>query len=322
MRGPELSRRALLTLAAAGASSIALAPVARAEKVLQIEVGGTPEAIAVNSVTGFAYLADPATGTVVVIDSRTATVGAVIPVGGEPADLAVDTVTNRVFVTNPPAGTVLVLDGLTNDVVSVLPAGPGASSIDVDERANRIYAVSGTTGMLAVIDGVGCRLLKLVPGPTSGLSSIAVDSGRKLAYCTSTATDSLEFYDIGVGKFTDGVQVGKSPTGVTVHRVSGTVFVANSAIHHLSVVDPAAREEKATVLLRSEASAVAIHQGSNTVYTNGGPNGIARIDGLTHVLTGDLSLGVNPGAVALDQRSKTVFVADPLRGRVSLVKDF
>ncbi|WP_181771841.1 YncE family protein [Amycolatopsis pittospori] len=322
MRGPEVSRRALLTLAAAGASAVAFAPAARAEKVLPIEVGGAPEAVAVNSVTGFAYLSDPSTGSVIVLDSRTGTVGAVIPVGGEPADLAVDTVTNRVFVTNPPAGTVLVLDGTTNDVVSVLPAGPGASSIDIDEQANRIYAVSGTTGMLAVIDGVGCRLLKLVPGPTPGLSSIAVDGGRKLAYCTSTRTDSLEVFDIGAEKFADGIKVGKSPTGVTVHRASGTVFVANSAIHHLSVVDPAARKEKATVLLRSESSAVAVHQGTNTVYANGGPNGVARIDGVTNLLTGDLSLGVNPGAVAIDQRSKTVYVTDPLRGRVSLIRDF
>ncbi|WP_414935996.1 hypothetical protein [Amycolatopsis sp. cmx-11-51] len=43
------------------------------------------------------------------------------------------------------------------------------------------------------------------------------------------------------------------------------MFVANSAIHHLSVVDASACEEKATVLLRSESSAVAVHQGTNTV---------------------------------------------------------
>jgi YVTN family beta-propeller protein len=322
VRGPELSRRALLTLAAAGASTIAFAPAASAEKVVMIEVGGTPEAVAVNSVTGFAYVSDPSTGTIVVLDSRTGTVGAVIPVGGEPAGLAVDTVTNRVFVTNPPAGTVLVIDGLTNDVISVVPAGPGASSVDVDEQANRIYAVSDVTGILAVLDGVGCRLLKLVPGPTPGLSSIAVDGGRKLAHCTSTGTDSLEIFDIGAERFTDGVKVGKSPTGVTVHRGSGTVFVANSAIHHLSVVDASAREEKATVLLRSESSSVAIHQGTNTVYANGGANGIARIDGVTNLLTGDLSLGVNPGAVAIDQRFKAVYVTDPLHGRVSLIRDF
>ncbi|GAB3707276.1 YncE family protein [Amycolatopsis oliviviridis] len=322
MRGPELSRRALLTLAAAGASAVVFAPSSRAEKVLVIEVGGAPDAVAVNSVTGFAYVSDPATGTVVVLDSRSGTVGDVIPVGGEPAGLAVDTVTNRVYVANPPGGTVLVIDGLRNEVVSVVPAGPGASDVDVDEQANRAYAVSDLTGTLAVIDGVGCRMLSLVPGPTRSLAATAVDSGRKLAYCTSPDTDSLEVYDIGAAKFTGGIPVGQSPTGVAVHRPSGTVFVANSAIHHLSVVDGGARKEKATVLLRSESSAVAVHEGSNTVYANGGPNGVARIDGVTSLLTGDLSLGVNPGAVAIDQRTKTVYVTDPLRGRVSLIRDF
>lgn len=322
MRGRQLGRRTLFTLVTAGAGALVLPGAAWAEDVRSIELGGAPTAVTVNPVTGLAYVTDPEAGTVTVIDPRTASAGAVIRVGGAPGDVVVDPKANRVYVSNPPAGTVVVLDGLSHDLVSVIGAGVGASALAVDEQANRVYAASGATGTLAVLDGVSCTLAALVPGPKPSLGGVAIDSGRKLAYCASTATDSLEVFSIDSGKFVASVKVGARPTAVAVHAESGSVYVANSGIHHMSIVDAATHAERKTVLLRSESSALAVHQGSNTVYTNGGQNGLSRIDGASGTLTGELSLGVNPGDVAVDQRTRTVFVTDPLHGRVSLVGDF
>ncbi|SFW47081.1 YncE family protein [Amycolatopsis australiensis] len=322
MRGRPIRRRAVFALVTAGAGTLALPGVARAADVRSIDLGGAPAAVAVNPVTGLAYVTDPESGTVSVIDPRGAAASAVITVGGAPGDVAVDARTNRVYVANPRAGTVVVLDGRTRDLVSVIGAGVGASALAVDEQADRVYAASGTTGTLAVLDGVSCTLAALVPGPKPSLGGIAVDPGRKLAYCASTGTDSVEVFSIDSGKFVASVKVGAKPTAVAVHHASGTVYVANSGIHHMSIVDAVTHAERKTVLLRSEASALTVHQGTNTVYTNGGQNGISRVDGGTGTLTGDLALGVNPGEVAIDERTRTVYVTDPVHGRVFLVRDF
>jgi YVTN family beta-propeller protein len=322
MPGRQIRRRTLFALVTAGAGALARPGVARAQDVRSIEVRGAPGAVAVNPVTGLAYVADPESGTVSVLDPQSASVVAEVHVGGTPGDIAIDPKAGRIYVANPPAGTVVVLDGRTHDLVSIIGAGAGASALAVDEQANRVYAASGRTGTLAVLDGVSCTLAALVPGPKPSLGGIAVDSGRKLAYCASTGTDSLEVFSIDSGKFVASVQVGARPTAVAVHAESGSVYVANSGIHHMSIVDAATRTERKTVLLRSESSALAVHQGTNTVYTNGGQNGLSRIDGASGTLTGELSLGVNPGDVAVDQRTHTVYVTDPLHGRVSLVRDF
>ncbi|GAB3137433.1 YncE family protein [Amycolatopsis stemonae] len=322
MEGRPIRRRTLFALVTAGAGALALPGVARAEDVRSIDLGGTPTAVAVNPVTGLAYVADPDAGAVSVVDPRGPTVAGVLDVGGEPGDVAVDAKANRIYVANAKAGTVVVLDGRTHDLVSVVGAGAGASTLAVDEQANRVYAASGGTGTLAVLDGVSCTLAALVPGPKPSLAGVAVDPGRKLAYCASTSTDSVEVFSIDSGKFVASVKVGARPTAVAVHAESGTVYVANSGIHHMSIVDAATRTERKTVLLRSESSALAVHQGTNTVYTNGGQNGLSRVDGGTGTLTGELSLGVNPGDVAVDQRTRTVYVTDPLHGRLSLVRDF
>ena len=322
MRGRQIRRRTLFALVTAGAGALVLPEVARAQDVRSIEVGGAPAGVAVNPVTGLAYVADPESGTVSVLDPQSASVVAEVDVGGAPGDIAVDPKAGRIYVANPPAGTVVVLDGRTHDLVSIVGAGAGASALAVDEQANRVYAASGDTGTLAVLDGVSCTLAALVPGPKPSLAGIAVDPGRKLAYCASTGTDSVEVFSIDSGKFVGSVKVGARPTAVAVHAASGTVYVANSGIHHMSIVDATTRTERKTVLLRSESSALAVHQGTNTVYTNGGQNGLSRIDGAGGTLTGELSLGINPGDVAVDQRTRTVFVTDPLHGRVSVIRDF
>ncbi|WP_410595935.1 hypothetical protein [Amycolatopsis sp. lyj-23] len=322
MGARQLRRRTLFALVTAGAGALVLPRAARAEGVRSVDVGGSPAAVAVNPVTGLGYVTDAQAGTVTAVDPRGASVADVIDIGGEPGDVAIDPEAGRIYVANPPAGTVVVLDTRTHDLVSVVGAGAGASALAVDEPAGRVYAASGTTGTLAVLDGASCTLAALVPGPKPGFAGIGVDPGRKLAYCASAATDSVEVFSIDSGKFVASVKVGRNPTDVAVHHASGTVYVANSGIHHMSIVDAATRTERKTVLLRSESSALAVHQGTNTVYTNGGQNGLTRVDGTAGTLSGELSLGVNPGDVAVDQRTRTVWVTDPLHGRVFFVRDF
>jgi YVTN family beta-propeller protein len=322
MPGAELSRRALFALATAGTGALLRPGMAHAVTVRSVDVGGAPAGVAVHPGTGLGYVTDSGAGTLSVVDPRSATVQAVLDTGGAPGAVAVDPVADRIYVANPPAGTVVVLDGRTHDLVSVVGAGAGASALAVDETANRVYAVSGSTGALAVLDGVSCTLAALVPGPRPSLGGIAVDAARKLAHCTSPGTDTVEVFDIGTGEFVASAPVGRNPAGVAVHAASGTVYVANSGVHHLSIVDAETHTERQTVLLRSESSALAVHQDTGTVYTNGGQNGLSRIDGAAGALSGELSLGVNPGDLAVDQRSRTVFVTDPLHGRVYLVRDF
>lgn len=320
MHGSQLSRRGLFTLVSAGAAAMLGSTAAAAGRVSTVQVGGTLSAIAVSPVTGLVYAADQASGTVLVLDPDAGKVVTALAVGGEPSDVVVGT--DRIYVANPPGGTVLAFDSQTHRLLSVVSAGAGASVVAIDQQANLVYAVSGKTGTFAVLDSISLTQQDLLPAPKPGLAGIALDRGRRRAYCTSPTTNSVEICDLDQGAFTASVPVGASPTGIDVHELSGSVFVANSAIHHLSIVDGSARAQVKTVLLRSEASSLAVHQGSDVVYTNGGQNGLSRVDGRTETLTGELGLGVNPGAVAVDQRTRTVYVTDPLHGTITVVRDF
>lgn len=306
-----VNRRGLFVLVA-GLGLASATPAAASPRVSTIEVCRGPGAVAVNSTTGEVYVAGE--DTVTIAGRRDIAIG-------RPDDLAIDEYTGRVYVTNRTAGTVTVLEA-DGDVRSVVPCGPGATAPDVDAETSRLYVGSASAGCVAVVDTIASVVDTLLTGPVKGFDTVRVNPAAQLGYLSSPATNTVEVLDLPSGKFTASVPVGKTPTGLAVHEASNTVYVANSGIHHLSVVDGDARTERATILLRSEASSVAVHQASHTVYTNGGPDGIVKIDGATGEISGELSLGINPGQVAVHQGTKTVYVTDPVHGLLHVITDF
>ena len=306
-----VNRRGLFVLVA-GLGLVTAPPAAAAPRVTALEVGRRPGPVAVNSTTGAVYVAC-GDGTVTIPG------GPVIPADAD--DLAVDETTGRLYTANRTAGTVTVFDA-DGEMRSVVPCGPGAAVLDVDTQNNRLYAGSASTASVGVVDTIASILDTLLRGPGQGFAALRVDPGRQVAYLTSPGANTVDVLDLTAGDFTASVPVGKSPTGLALHETSNTVYVANSGIHHLSVVDGASHTERETILLRSEASSVAVHEESHTVYCNGGPDGIVKIDGATGEIVGELSLGINPGRVAVDQRTKTVYVSDPVHALLHVITDF
>jgi YVTN family beta-propeller protein len=320
MSSPQWTRRTALVAGLAGVgATLFTVPASASPVVTNVPVGDEPSSVAVDSATGTVYVANRAAGTVSVLD-RNNVVVATVPVEGHPTDVAVHEVTGRAYLTSPDTGTVTVVEG--GAPAGVVRDLPGASVVDVDPMANLVYAASGTGGSVGVIDGATGTLARTVPGPGQGFAGITVDAGRKRAYLSSVYTASVEVLDTAAFTFTGRLPAGNGATGVAAHVASDTVYVANAAIHHLSVVDAATGTEKPHILLRSASSSVSVHEASNTVYCNGGPNGLVRIDGATSRIVGELPLGINPGVLAVDQRTQTVYLTDPLRDTVSVITGF
>ncbi|GAB3479664.1 YncE family protein [Amycolatopsis cihanbeyliensis] len=314
--------RSLIIGAAAVLACAVPAGQAAAAEVVTIPVGDRPTAVAVNSATNTVYVADAGGGTVTIVDGDHDQVRDTVSLGSTVTDIAVNQVTNRVYASNRAGGSVSVLDGDTGAVLTTIAAGRGTAVLGVDEATDRVYAASATTGDIAVIEGDTGAVTATVPGHRLRPAGMAVDSGRETVYVTGETTDELVPLDVVTNTSAEGVRIGRAPAGVGVHEASNTIYVANAGIHHLSVVDGSSRTERETILLRSAGSAIAVHQRTHTVYTNGGPNGLARIDGSGGELVDELSLGINPGGVAVSQHTGAVYVTDPLHDSLMVVTEF
>ncbi|RZQ64220.1 YncE family protein [Amycolatopsis suaedae] len=304
------------------AAGTLFAPAAAAAEVKTVTVGDRPTALDVNSETGMIYVANTDSGTVSVVEGASNLVVATIGVGGSPSDVAVNDETKRVYVASPVTGTITVIDGESNTIAGVIAAGPATSTVDVDETANVVIAGSSKGGAVAFVDGVSNTLQTTVPGKVHTLVSGRVDPGRRFAYFTSEWTGSVEVLDTVSRSFVAVVRVGPGPAGLDLHEATNTLYVANSGVNHLSVVDCALKNEKAIIGLKSAASTVAVHERSGTVYANGGPNGLVKIENGKPEVSGELSLGVNPGDVEVDQRTRIVYATDPLNDKIFAITGF
>ncbi|GAB3583412.1 YncE family protein [Amycolatopsis endophytica] len=323
----NISRRTAFSLVA-GAGLLALTPAAfaagspagPAPRLVSVPVGRQPQAVTVNPVTGTAFVANTGDRTITIVQGGRAVATVGIP--GRPSDLAVDPATGLVHVANSTSGTTVVVDPATSATVTIIPSGDGSSVLALDQRTYSLYVGSGDQARVGRIDLFGGVIRNTIEGPGKGFAAAVIDERARAGYFASLQTGSIEILDLATDTFTKSIPVGDGPSGIALHRRTGRVYVANSGIHHLSVIDGATRGETRTILLRSEASSVAVHERSNTVYANGGPDGLVRIDGARGEITGELTLGINPGNVAVDQRTGAVYVTDPLRDRLHVVTGF
>lgn len=157
----------------------------------QLQVGGHPKDIAVNTATNKIYILNPEDGTVTVLDSKSGTVKS-IPVGlGSPIlpcayCIGVDYMNNKIYVANEDSDTVSVIDGNDDTVKKTIPVGSNPSFILVTTypKSGKIptghiaYTVTSQTcckiyvanndhfGTISVIDGTNDTVEKTIRAGT------------------------------------------------------------------------------------------------------------------------------------------------------------
>jgi DNA-binding beta-propeller fold protein YncE len=183
-------------------------------------------------------------------------------------------------------------------VVARATAGISPLAAAIDFRTDTVYVVNGTSNTVSVLNGARCN-----------------------AQVTS-----------GCGRPVATVRVGNFPVAAVVNPATRTLYVANLGGGSLSVINAAACNARTTrgcgrpartVPVKAGPDWVDVDTATDTVYTaNSGTSGtgdtVSVIDGAAcngHTGRGcrvraTVTVGVSPFAVAVDQASDTVYVAN------------
>ena len=114
------------------------------------EVTPVLDAVAVNSITNTAYVADTANNCVYVINGANNTVTNTVSVGVDPVSIAINIASNKVYVLSSggsTAPTVTIIDGATNTILNTITVG---SMGDVNTLTNEIAANPVTGNIYAI----------------------------------------------------------------------------------------------------------------------------------------------------------------------------
>jgi YVTN family beta-propeller protein len=300
------TRRTLLLLLALSFAATAL-PSAAQSVIATIPVGTHPYAVALNTVTNKAYIANYNGNSVTVIDGTTLST-ATVPVGPYPEALAVNPVTKKIYVADSGDQWVWVIDGATLTTTLVSVGASGSVAVVVDSETNKIFVANYNHANVTVIDGatlstttvpVGIRPSVMARNPVT--NKIYVGSAYE-GGTTVTVIDEATLYTVPV-------TVGNTPSALAINTVTNKIFVANFYGNSVTVIDGPTNNTN-TVGVRTHPDGVAVDSVTNKIYVaDQGDNTVTVIDGATLQIS-SVPAGREPYAAAMDEARNRAYIAN------------
>jgi len=250
--------------------------------------------LAIDERIGRAFLTSNETDTVSVFDAASGALRGAIGVGRAPHALAIDARRGRVVVANGSAMTVSILDAVTGHVLRTADVGGCPNAVAIDERtghafvtlgyaANRRRATTQDAGRVAVLAIQTGQVLATVAvlGTPHAVTVAGAARHVFVGGATFSGAGRVSMLDAATGRVLRTSVVGAYPTAL-VSAVGGERVVVTT------VVRPGA----VTALSDSVVSVLDAHSGR-----------------VVRVVRASLGL-LSPGAVAVDDRTGQVFIAN------------
>jgi YVTN family beta-propeller protein len=195
--------------------------------------------------------------------------------------------------------------------------------------------------------GIGGRS-SVTPGlPDNGAGAVAIDPSTNTLYASSQSEDNVSVlngascnatYSAGCTAFAPTTTVGNGPQAAASDMAAHTLYIANQNDGTVSVIDAAScnASERGgcghhwpTVKVAQFPQSLAYNSRTNTIYVaNLADNTVSVIDAATCNATNTsdceqtpatIAVGSGPYALAVDQRSDTIYVANNNDGTVSVI---
>jgi YVTN family beta-propeller protein len=319
MRASPRAFIALLALIVGGSLGPATAEPTVVETIF---VGHGVEEVAVNPLTDRAFVTNPPSRYVGVVDL---TVNAVIDNFGFfplfPEDVTVDCLNNRIHVAarvrfhHPDLGLVIAVDGDSGEIIGLAPIGAGRADPVFDPFANRVYAIASRTPGMVVLEGGSSTVIDRVHGPQCRAIGVDPLAGR---IHVSDQADLVMTFDTDYHPTAAPVGVNDGRR-LAVDAPGGGVYVTQYSQDRLAVID-GATHESAGIPVGDAPLGVAVNPLSGRTYVANHRGGtVSVIDDGAVVAT--VPVGRQPTSVAVNPLTELVYVVNSRDGTVSVISD-
>jgi YVTN family beta-propeller protein len=283
----------------------------------RVQVGAGPISIAVNTLTGRAYVVNADDGTVSVIDGDTDAVAATVSVGSHPYSIAVNAAIGRAYVTHTYSNELTVLDCATDAVRNLRTGSSDLIAIDADR--NIIYLMGYENSNLTALDGASGSLSSIPVGMHEW--GLAIEEETGTVYVARTGAAEVEVLK-RFAHAPEAIPTGLIPCALAFNSRMKRAYVANYGENTITVIDTGKDRAIDTVPGGGHPQAIAFDGTRNLVLVaNTHDDIVTVIDGSTYTALAKLPAGKHPYALALDSSSGTLYVADLEGDRLFTIVD-
>ncbi len=293
--------------------------------VTTIGLAAVPEGIAYDAANKQLYIAQPYQGNVSVIDgSKNAVVGAiVVGPGAYPWTVAYSAASGDLYVANDTshsaralfeAGSVFVINGKTDTFAGSVVVGGQPSWLSVDPGSGNVYvpnALSENVTVIVVASNLAAGSIRVGTAPALG----AYDEADLRVYISNPYGRSVFTVDGRTDRVLHETFVGPSslPAGMAYDPATGDVYVSDAVLGDVVVMDASSGILTARIPLGSNArpQGVAYDPGNGYLYVaDSGTRTVSVIDGATNRIVANVTVGVTPFAIAVDDANGDLYVAN------------
>ncbi len=268
--------------------------------------------------SGFAYIANGASGTISVVNTTTNAVVTSIPVSAFPHGVAVSPDGSRVYVASSSSNTVSIINTATNAVIATIPNGsapwgvavtPDGSTAYVANSGNDfIWAINTATNTVtATIHTGGSLTSGLVVSPDgSRLYSANYNAGTLSVI--NTATNAV-ISTIAVAPLLNFPAISPDGTRLYITSPSGLVYVINTTTNTIVTSIPTGSQPLGVVVSPD---------GSRVYVANSLSNTVSVINAATNTVVNSLAI-TYPTGVSLSPDGNLLYVVNDTAGTLSVI---
>jgi DNA-binding beta-propeller fold protein YncE len=279
-----------------------------------IRVGGHPTGIAVDGHAGFVWIADG--DHVTEIRESTRAVIGTFKLAPGLSSLIVDPDTRTVWVTNTSSGTVTELYEDTGTVAQTIDLAKGITAICTVPAGDLyiINPVQDTFTDIYLVNGVSVRIHDLPAGltPTGDAGLWVVGDQQVYSYDFSVDSQLVQAPDVLTGA---AVNPNLTP-GSDLSVISADPANPDSGALYLLGLDNG--DKIGEIPLRFSPDAITIDTANHAWVTSGTADKVMLVNLSTETVARTLPTGADPVAVAVDQASGTVWIANHKDGTVTM----
>lgn len=254
-----------LYIAQKGSSSVAIVDTGdNNTEIATLPVQQDPTAVAVAPLGSPIYVANTASNSVSVLNSKNQLV-ATVPVGNQPDAIAVTPGGIAAYVANAGDGDLTEISVAGNTPFQTIAVGSDPDALAITPDTSLIFVANRASNSVSVVSTPLAATLSSIPVGQSP-DALVISPRGFTVYVANAGSNTVSVINRSTRTVKDTITVGQDPTGLALSPDGSTLYVANSGSGTLSLIATATDTVTGTLNLGGQPEGLALSPDGSDLY--------------------------------------------------------